>query len=69
MKTQNIGFVLMIIAIGLIGFQIGATAKHEDNRYFYLLPIAMAFLLTGMFLWMRVALKSKSKTNDASEEA
>ena len=61
MKTRNIGMLLMLVAIGMLGFQIGATAKYEDNRYLFLMPVAIGFLLVGMFLWFRDISKRKKK--------
>ncbi|MFK7923533.1 MAG: hypothetical protein AB8H47_16330 [Bacteroidia bacterium] len=59
MKKLSLG--LMIVSIMVIGFQIGATAKNESNDYFFLLPVGIAFLLGGLFLWIREAQKDKSK--------
>jgi uncharacterized membrane protein YfcA len=64
MKIRNIGMLLMLAAIGLLGFQIGATAKYQDSRYTFLMPIAICLLLIGMFLWFRDITRTK-KNDDA----
>jgi uncharacterized membrane protein YfcA len=61
MKTHTIGMVLMLAAIGIIGFQIGATAKYQDSRYIFLLPIGICLLLIGMFFWYRDLIRAKKK--------
>lgn len=53
MRSRNIGMLLMFCAIGLMGYQIGATAKNQNNDLFFLMPIGVVFLLVGMFLWFR----------------
>lgn len=58
MKKVSLG--LMIVSIMIIGIQIGATARNENNDYFYLLPIGIAFLLVGLFLWIKEMRKAKS---------
>ena len=65
MKTSTIGMVVMLIAIGIIGFQIGATAKYQDNRYVSLLPVGIAVLMVGMLLVFRGAAdKGKKESED-----
>ncbi len=59
MKSRTIGMTLMICAIALLGFQIGATAKYQDNRYVFILPVAIALLLVGLFLWFRDVARKK----------
>jgi len=62
MKTRTIGLLLMLAAIVAIGIQIGATAKYQDSRYAFLLPIGICLLLVGMFLWFRDI--ARAKKND-----
>ncbi len=64
MKTSTIGMIVMLIAIGIIGFQIGATAKYQDNRYASLLPVGIAVLMVGMLLVFREAGKGKNKSEE-----
>lgn len=58
--NKKIALSLMIVSIMLIGFQIGATAKNESNDYFFLLPLGLASLLVGLFLWIREMRKANS---------
>lgn len=61
MKKKHIGLVFMVAAIGILGIQIGATAKYQDSRYIFLLPIAIGLLLVGMFLWFRSVAEGKKE--------
>ena len=42
------GILIAIIGIGILGFNIGATAKNEENLYPYLLPLGMAIVAVGV---------------------
>jgi uncharacterized membrane protein YfcA len=64
MKKHHIGLVLMLAGIGVMGFQIGATAKYQDSRYIFLMPIGIGLLLVGMFLWFRNVAKAKQEEGD-----
>ena len=65
MKKRTIGMLLMLTAIAMLGFQIGATAKYQDSRYIFLMPIAMVLLFGGLFLWFR---DINSKKKEAKEQ-
>lgn len=53
----------MLLAIVTMGIQIGATAKYEDSRYAFLLPVGIVFLILGLFLWLR-GIAGKKKTEE-----
>lgn len=61
MKKSTIGILLMLAAIAVMGFQIGATAKYQDNRYVFLLPIGIALLLIGGVIWFKGIADSRKK--------
>ncbi|MEM9929188.1 MAG: hypothetical protein AAF840_05180 [Bacteroidota bacterium] len=59
MKKRTLGLMLMLAAIGIMGFQIGATAKHQETTYFFLIPIGLACLVVGLPLWYSDISKTK----------
>lgn len=57
----------MILAIAMMGFHIGYTAKSGNSDYFFLIPLGMGLLLVGMFLWFRwVLLQQKAEKEQES---
>ena len=56
---HKVGMFLMIVAIGLMGFHIGYTAKTGSPDYFFLIPVGMGIMLVGMFLWFRWVFQQK----------
>ncbi|MEL6194774.1 MAG: hypothetical protein AAFR66_22125 [Bacteroidota bacterium] len=57
---KYLGIILALIGIFIMGLQIGLTAKHESNEYFYLLPVGIAIVIIGIFVNFRMNKKQES---------
>ncbi len=57
---KYLGIIVALIGIFIMGLQIGLTAKHESNEYFYLLPVGIAIVIIGIFVNFRMNKKQES---------
>ena len=55
---KYLGIIVALIGIFIMGLQIGLTAKHESNEYFYLLPVGIAIVIIGIFVNFRMNKKT-----------
>ena len=57
---KYLGIIVALIGIFIMGLQIGLTAKHESNEYFYRLPVVIAIVIIGIFVNFRMNKKQES---------